>query len=300
MATGYFGNIRPTDISITDIDIFYTYSPDRVTQSLTVYRLEASDVLTELNEPTDEGTSIFGGMYNLKLPSDIFNNLGIYNIIIRPKQIKTTITDCGVLSAIPSVKGILIDTTLPELADISDKLGNNGLVGYRIEYFEDNGDKTRGVFRIVTSANRVEPVNENINNTTQTSVRYRFNDTSNLLFLTLTPSTAASVKPNSTPFIGSANQEILLINTQFNPVMLEVELVENTLDTLAIGIFGEQIRSAEDGIVTYYDKNRLIYKQFDTFELRDDFQKLLYEAKLKRTTIDESKDFDNIITDDIA
>jgi hypothetical protein len=300
MATGYFGNIRPTDISIEDIEIFYTYSPDRATQSLDVFRLEPSDVLTELNEPSDEGSSILGGLYSLKLASDIFDSVGIYNIIIRPKQIKTTITDCGVLSAIPSVKGIILDTTAPELADISDKLVNNGLVGYRIEYFEEDGTKQRGMFRIVTSANRVEPVNENINNTTQTSIRYRFNDTANLLFLTLTPSTASSVKPNSTPFIGSANQEILLINTQFNPIMMEVELVENTIDTLAIGVFGEQIRSVEDGIVTYYDKNRAIYKQLDLFEIRDDFNELLYEAKLVRETIDETKEFDDIITDDIA
>ena len=46
----------------------------------------------------------------LSLTATEFNQLGIYTLYIRPAQIRTSITDCSVLSALPNVKGIVIDT----------------------------------------------------------------------------------------------------------------------------------------------------------------------------------------------
>jgi len=252
---------------------------------------------TVLEELTDLSGDTLGGMYNLNLPATTFNQIGIYNIYIRPKQIKTKITDCGVLSVLPEIKGIVLDSTRSELSAISTLTEDNGLVGYRIEYFNSNTTKRRNFFRIITSSNKSEPVTENINNNSQKSVRYRFTDSGTLIFCTVTPSTSSQVKPNATPFIGEPNQDILITNTFFDPILLEVELVEHTLDTLAIGLYGEQMKEVETGIVTYYDEDRNIYKQYNTYEVRDEFSTLKYEVKEERSEIDETQDLDDVIED---
>ncbi|MFW6219281.1 MAG: hypothetical protein ACOC33_00305 [bacterium] len=297
MAVGNFGTIRPSDISIDNIEVFYSYSTNRETISNQFFPLNSAEVLEEITDP-DDSINPIGGLYNLTLPSGTFNELGIYNIYIRPKQIRTTLADCGVLSALPNIKGIVLDTTNPQFTQNPSLIQNNALTGYRIEYYNSDGTKRRNFFRIVTSSNRAEPVTENVNNTSQKSIRYRFNDSGSLLFLTVTPSSAPNVKPNSTPFIGEPNQEIIISNTGFDPIMIEVELVEHNFETLAIGLFGNQARDVENGIVTYYDENNEIYKQFNVFQIRDDFNNPLYEVKEERDSIDETQDFDTI-TDDV-
>jgi hypothetical protein len=294
MATGTYGNRRPSDVSIDDIEMYYTYTPNRETLSTDVFSLTVSDVLTEITNPTISGTPL-GGLYNMTLPSTIFNEVGIYTIFIRPRQIQTVIEDCGVLSALPDVKGIVLDTNRTELQEISERLNNNGLVGYRVEYFNEDNTKRRNFYRVVTSSNRAEPITENVSNTTQTSVRYRFNDAGSLLFLTLTPSSATNVKPNATPFIGEPNQNIYLINTYFNPITIEVELTEYSMETLSIGIFGEQTRAIEEGLITYYDDDRNIFAQYDLYEILDENDTPIFEVKQKRVNIDETKDFESII-----
>jgi hypothetical protein len=94
---------------------------------------------------------VLGGLYNLKLPADQFNKLGIYTLMIRPTQIRTTITDCGVLSALPNVKGIVIDlNNVP--SQYRNKFVNQGLVGFRVEYLNPDGTKIPNFFRIITSS----------------------------------------------------------------------------------------------------------------------------------------------------
>jgi hypothetical protein len=58
---------------------------------------------------------IFGGLYQLRLPVDTFSTKGIYTIVFKPVEIRTTITDCGVLSAFPDIKGLLFDTSDPSV-----------------------------------------------------------------------------------------------------------------------------------------------------------------------------------------
>lgn len=296
MATGTYGNTRASDIAPSDLDMFYTFSPSREVNSNQIFRLDPNTLLTPLLIPTDEQISnqdnLLGGMYNLTLPATTFNQLGFYTIFIRPKQIKTTISDCGVLSALPSVKGIVLDSNnLP-----SELTSNGGLDGYRIEYINDDGTKLRNTVRYVVTSNKSVVVTENIGNTSQRSARYRFDDSGSLLFLQLTPSSSSNVKPNINPFIGKPNQSILMYNTNVNPICIEVEFVENTIDTVVDIIAGEQIKDVKRGILTNYDSERNIIKQFKLYKIDDDITRdSLYEVKEKNDVIDNSQDFDSII-----
>jgi hypothetical protein len=238
---------------------------------------------------------ILGGMYNLKLPADQFNRLGIYTLYIRPAEIRTKITDCGVLSALPNVKGIVVDlNNVP--SQFRNKFTNQGLVGFRVEYLNSDGTKIPNFFRVITSSFYCEPVIQNLTNTTQKSIRYRYTDgTTNLLFCTLSPSSSPTNKPNATPFIGQPNQNIVITNTFFNPVTTEIEIVEHDISTLAIALYGNQTKSIDDGIYTIYDSNNNIYKQYNLYEIRDQFNELLYEVRQDRgNNIDFTKNFTNI------
>lgn len=301
MAIGTYGITRPADVNIGDIEMYYNYTPNRYTNNTDIFLLTpSSDYLSELILPsTDEnavGTeNILEGLYNLKLPASTFNQLGIYTIYIKPKMINTVIVDCSVLSALPTIKGIVLDVnTLPEELQY-----NNAMQGYRIEYINADGTKLRNTVRYVVTANRVVPVSENVGNTNQKAIRYRFDDAGSLLFLQLTPSSSSDVKPNATPFIGNIGQTILISNTYFSPVVVEIDLVENTIDTLSNYVAGEQVKDVENGILTYYDANRAITKQFNLYEIKDDVTDVpLYEVKEKRTTIDETQNFEDVISVD--
>jgi hypothetical protein len=242
---------------------------------------------------------MFGGLYTLKLPSNVFSQRGYYTIIIKPIEIRTTIVDVGVLSAFPDTLGILFDlSSIPQ--NLLNRFENNGLVGYRIEYLNTTPSvdaKINNFFRIITSNNRAEPVNQNLTNSNQKAIRYRFNDNSSLTFCTVSPSSASNVKPNTFPFIGQPNQKVILTNTFFNPIMLEIEMVQHDIETLAFAMFGNQTKSLEDGIYTIYNFNNDIYKQYDLYEIKDRFSgKPLFEVRQERTAIDFNKTFTNITT----
>lgn len=301
MSIGSFGNIRPADVSINDIEVFYSYSPSRSNSSNDFKRVNPNDLLEEITLPIDDDLAVAGqdnlleGIYNLNLPATVFNQLGIYTIYLRPNKYRLQLTDCGVLSALPNIKGLVIDTsTLPD-----ELAANNALQGYRVEYINNDGTKLRNVSRYVVTSNKVVPVTENVGNTSQSAVRYRFDDSGSLLFLQVTPSSSSNVKPNANPFIGNPDQTILLSSTSFNPVTVEVEFVENDIDTIVDYVGGEQIKDVDNGILTYYtldaNGNRRILKQFDLYEIKDDVGNVsLYEVKEERGTIDTSQDFDDV------
>jgi hypothetical protein len=138
----------------------------------------------------------------------------------------------------------------------------------------------------------------NQTNTSQKSIRYRYTEgSSNLIFCTLSPSSSPTNKPNATPFIGQPNQNIIITNTFFNPVTLDIQISNYDIDTLAIALYGNQTKSIEDGVYTLYDTAGNIYKQYNLFEVRDNFNELLYEVRQDRgTNIDFSKNFTNIIS----
>ena len=298
MAIGTYGISRPADVNVNDISVYYNYTPNRETSNNTIYSLNASEILEYCYLPDDEQDianyteNLLEGLYNLRLPASIFNQLGIYTIYIKPKVTPILVVDCSVLSALPTVKGIVVNVN-----DLPEELrANNALQGYRIEYVNSDGTKLRNVVRYVVTSNKVVPVSENVGNTSQRAIRYRFDDTGTLMFLQVTPSSSSDVKPNALPFIGNPGQTILSSNTFFTPLTIEVELVENTLDTLADIVAGEQIKDVQKGILTHYDKNRVITKQFNLYEIKEDVTDVpLFEVKEKRTGIDETQNFDDIV-----
>lgn len=298
MAIGTYGISRPADVNVNDISVYYNYTPNRETSNNTIYSLNASEILEYCYLPDDEQDianyteNLLEGLYNLRLPASIFNQLGIYTIYIKPKVTPILVVDCSVLSALPTVKGIVVNVN-----DLPEELrANNALQGYRIEYVNSDGTKLRNTVRYVVTSNKVVPVSENVGNTSQRAIRYRFDDTGTLMFLQVTPSSSSDVKPNALPFIGNPGQTILISNTFFTPLTIEVELVENTLDTLADIVAGEQIKDVQKGILTHYDKNRVITKQFNLYEIKEDVTDVpLFEVKEKRTSIDETQNFDDIV-----
>jgi hypothetical protein len=300
MATGVYGTVRSADVSPNDMEIFYHYTPSRTsTGNVQLIKINnPNEIIKKVDDPTNPG-QIFGGMYTLTLPTSIFNLKGFYNLIIRPKQIKTKIIDCGILSAFPDIKGLVFDSSTISSEDLN-KFQNGGLVGYRIEYLTTDPvapeKKIQNLFRIITSNNKCESVSENLTNTTQKSIKYIFNNNSNLVFCTVTPSSAPNVKPNAQPFIGLPNQNVIITNTFFNPIMLEIEMGEYDFDTLANGLYGNQTKSENDGIYTIYNSDNQIYKQYDLFEIKDEFDKTLYEVRQERTEIDFTKDINQITT----
>jgi hypothetical protein len=302
MAVGSYGTIRPSDVSPADVEIIMNYTPTRdATDEFILTKLDAQTLLRPYFANNETGgtpdVEVLGGLYNLTLPADQFNALGIYTLYIRPAEIRTTITDCGVLSALPNVKGIIIDlTNVP--TEYINKFVPQGLVGFRVEYLNADGSKIPNFFRIITSSFYCEPVVTNEVNTTQKTIRYRYVDgSSNLMFCTLSPSSSPTNKPNSTPFIGQPNQNIIITNTYFNPVTVEIEMVEYDIASLGIALYGNQTKSIDDGIYTIYDSNNNIYRQYNLYEIRDQFNALLYEVRQSRGgNIDFSKNFTNITT----
>jgi hypothetical protein len=302
VATGSYGTIRPSDVSPDDVEIILNYTPSRDdTENFLLTKLDARNILKPYFHNNDTGgnanVEILGGLYNLKLPTDVFNRLGIYTLYIRPAEIRTKITDCGILSVLPNVRGLVIDiNNVP--ADFRNKFVNQGLVGFRVEYLNDNGTKIPNFFRIITSSFYCEPIYQNLTNTSQKSIRYRYVEgTTNLIFCTLSPSASPTNKPNATPFIGQPDQNIIITNTFFNPITTEIEIVDQDISTLAIALYGNQTKSIDDGIYTIYDSQNNIYKQYNLYEIKDQFNQLLYEVRQDRgTNIDFSKSFTNITT----
>ena len=132
MALGTYGTVRPADMSPEDVEIIMNYTPSRdVTQNFVLKKLDAASLLTPYfnnNETGGNVNEILGGLYNLQLPAAEFNALGIYTLYIRPAEIRTNITDCGILSALPNVKGIIID-----LNNVDPQYRNNTHL-----YFDDS------------------------------------------------------------------------------------------------------------------------------------------------------------------
>jgi hypothetical protein len=300
MATGTYGTIRPADVSPEDVEIILNYTPSRdETSNFLLTKLDAPSILRPYFNNSDTGgnpdVEILGGLYNLKLPADVFNRIGIYTLMIRPAQIRTTILDCGVLSALPNVRGIVIDlNSVP--SQYRNKFINQGLVGFRVEYLNSDGTKIPNFFRIITSSFFCEPVVQNLTNTSAKAIRYRYTDNNtNIIFCTLSPSSSPSNKPNAVPYIGQPNQDIIITNTFFNPITLDIEIAEHDFSTIAIALFGNQSKSIDDGIYTMYDTQNNIYRQYNLYEIRDQFNNLLFEVRQDRgNNIDFSKNFTNI------
>lgn len=294
MSNGVYGTVVPANITSEDVQIFYNYRQSRNNDTVngaSFKELERSNISQAFCESNLTVDGNVDGLYNLKLPLNIFGKKGFYTVYIAPREIKINIQDVGVLSAYPDIKGIVISS---ESNLTEEQAKNNGLVGYRIVFL--NGNKRESYYRIITSSNKCEAVVQSVNNSNQKSVSYRYNDSGSLIFLTVSPSIAPSFKASSEPFIGNAGQDMLLINTKFSPIMLDIEMCDNDEDTLADYLVGSQLRDLDNGIVTTFGENdEEIVAQFDLYSLKtDNSSNPQYEVKKNRKN---NIDFSQTISD---
>lgn len=301
-----YGSIRPSLVDISnDVEIFYHYRPTRNSEDEMFSNFKkVGDVTSMLSVANYEDEKEDGdidlrlpGMYNLSLPVSIFGRVGFYTIYIRPKEIKATIMDVGVLAAYTDINGLIIN--MNEQTDQSRLFQNDCLNGYRIDYFEDDGGtlKRQDYYRIITGCNRCEPITQNLSSSSSNSNGYRFNSSGSLCFLTVTPNSSPSYKAGTNPFIGAPNQKIRISNTKFDPVMIEVEICRHDIETLNTAIDGNQIRSLDNGLLTTYNENGEIYSQKEFFSLKDNYtQNDRYEVKKDRTgNIEFSPNYDEVM-----
>lgn len=307
MAIGAYGISIPVNINDGDIDsmvdISYCYHENRTYDSLasTQFQQLGNGILRRSRRNMDGGDETYQddvveGMYTLQLPLSQFNRKGFYSVYIKPKEIPVTIVDVGVLTAYPNVRGIVIDTeTILNQVTKRKAQTNNDLSGYRIIFLDDNGGR-QDYYRIVTSNNKCEPVVQAPNSSSDKSYTYRYEDASTLTFLTVSPSSAPTFKSNATPYIGKATQKILLANTLFEPIMLDIEMTTHDADTISYMLEGSQLRDLDNGLVTTFNENNEIYVQHEHATYKDQTTGApVYEVRENRTdSIDYSQTLDNI------
>lgn len=299
-ANGIYGTNVGAMVNTSDVEIFYSYSPTRNYDDVnnSNFKKMESTLLTNSTIDSGDATSrydnLIEGLYNLKLPLEYFNQKGYYTVYIKPKEYQAVIQDVGVLSAYPDVKGVIIDIESADSELRSILKENNALVGYRIIYYNNDGTR-ENYYRIVTSNNKCEPVVQNLSDVNQKAVRYRYNDNSTLSFITVTPSVATTYKPNATPYIGSATQKIGIVNTKFEPILIEIEMVDHDIDTVSTMLEGSQLRDLDNGLVTTFNSNNEIYMQHEHYTLKDEYTgKPVYEVKKnKENSIDFSQTIDD-------
>jgi hypothetical protein len=259
-----------------------------------------SSILTQAKRKIEDSDvdEYIEGMYNLQLPLSEFNKKGFYTVYIKPREIEAVIADVGSLTAFPNVMGIVVDTTDIRNSSIMAKARkNNELVGYRIIYLDENGTR-QDYYRIITSNNKCEPVVQEPNSSSDKSYSYRYEDSSSLIFITVSPSSAPTFKSNALPYIGKPTQRILLVNTFFEPIQLDIEMTTHTLDTISYMLENSQLRDLDNGLVTTFNNENEIYHQAEHYTLKDQYTgNPIYEVKQNKKN---SIDFSQIITDKIG
>lgn len=305
MPVGSYGLNIPVYISNVDIpnlvDISYCYHENRSFDSLSdadFHHLD-SGILT-VSRRNMESTDIdryVEGMYNLQLPLNEFNRKGFYTVYIKPREIEAVIADVSTLTAFPNVRGLVLDTTQirnESIRTLARK--NNELVGYRIIYIDETGSR-QNYYRIITSNNKCEPVVQAPNTASDKSYTYRYEDSSNLTFITVSPSSAPTFKDNATPYIGKPTQRILLVNTLFEPIQLDIEMTTHDADTISYMLENSQVRDLDNGLITTFNDNNEIYHQSEVYTLKDQYSgKPIYEVKRnKLDNVDYSQTIDDKI-----
>lgn len=306
MAIGSYGTVLPIYMGNNDIpnlvDISYCYHETRSYDSITNARFKHLDssilTLAKREMENNDVDEYVEGMYNLQLPLSEFNKKGFYTVYIKPREIETVIADVGSLTAYPNVRGVVIDTTQIQNPSIRTKARqNNELVGYRVIFLDENGNR-QDYYRIITSNNQCEPVVQSPNSSSDKSYTYRYSDTSSLIFVTLSPSSAPTFKNNALPYIGKPTQKILLVNTFFEPIQLDIELTTHDADTISYMLENSQLRDLDNGLVTTFNNENEIYHQAEHFTLKDQYTgKPVYEVKENKKN---SIDFSQTITDKIG
>lgn len=286
MAVGIYGNKKLSDCDFNDVDIFYAFSPDRVSLGNTQF-------VPLFNSITNnEFVKMLGadGGYKLRLPASVFNNLGFYLVLIKPKSFDLTIADCSFVVTNTdqelqiSKKGIVI----PKLSFQS----TGSLIGYQVEYFDDNGVKIKNFHRIITSSDLVS-VSSNSSSSNPSSTSYFLDSNGTQLFLTLTPDEVSLITNQQSPDLGKKGQQIIISNTFFDPVMMEVEMVDQNIKTLSYGVFGNSTRDLSNGVFSIFDENNNLYKQYNLLTTKSTFNNANIDIKEERSNINLNENFFN-------
>jgi hypothetical protein len=293
---GLYGTVRSAYIDpVKDAELFYFYRPNRSTtdEDFTKFKpLSASNLVPSHADGIQGGIEdVLPGMFNLRLPLDVFNDTGIYTVYIRPKEFVTHLTDVSVLADYPEIRGVVLDKG--KVGGITD------LTGYRIEYFDPSTNERTDRAFIITSCNFCRPIWVSVSDSSSMPKRYQYTDSSaNLLFCTLTPCSYGDYSPNVAPNIGTGVEEkdlVAIVNTKFSPVMIEIEMVEHDAETITTMLEGDTIMDHDRAIMTHYNDNKEIYQQYDFYEQKNSLGEPLYSVKRKRENIESSEDYDNIV-----
>lgn len=290
MSQGVYGTTIPTRVTSDDVDIYYAFHENRNSDNVenAVFTKLPSSILSDVIYDGGDGDAdnVLEGLYNLKLPLSYFNRKGYYTVYIKPKEIPAVISDVSTLSAYPNVRGLVFDQNSVTNSALKAKLRtNNELVGYRIIYINDDGER-ENFFRLITSNNRCEPIVQSSSDSSNRSYTYRYNESSTMTFVTVTPSSAPSFKSNILPYIGKPTQRVLLVNTLFEPIMLDIEMTDHDMDTMAYMLEGSQLRDLDNGLVTTFDENNQIYHQSEHYTLKDNGVPVFEVKKNKEGSID--------------
>ena len=305
MANNTYGIVKQAMFNPSvDADVFYYYKPTRSSDSPVFSGFRKIDNVDSVLESAVTETAFIGndnrlpGMYNLKLPVSIFGNKGFYTVYIVPKEIECTIMDVGSLAAYPEIRGIIID--MNTVSEYRQLFADDNLTGYRVEYF-DYDDAQGSVarqeyYRLITSCGFCQPVSQNLVSSNSSTTGYAYNASGSLCFITLTPSSAPSFKSNAIPYIGVPNQKIMIKNTKFDPVCIEIEIADHDFETVSYMLEGEQLRNLENGRLTTYNFNGEIYKQYEFATVKDNYNKRnIAEIKLDKSgNIDRSLNIEDM------
>lgn len=294
MSNGVYGSMRPALVTSNDVEIWYSYRETRnsdISNNPTFEMLDSS-CLSQAYHVDTEGSpgNLLEGLYNLRLPLNYFGRKGFYTVYIKPKEYGVRIVDVGFLSNYSDVRGIVFDFSENSISDdyVRSLLStNNALVGYRIQYSNISDNEREDFYRVVTSNFKCEPITS-----TNSKVSYVYNESSTLCFVTVTPSTAPTFAPNSVPFIGKKGQTVIISNTKFNPIMLDIEMTEHDIDTVSNMLEGSKLRDLDNGLITTFDADGHVYHQSEHFSVKDDYTgKPIYEVNVKReNNIDYSQE----------
>jgi len=287
MAVGIYGSKRLSDCDFNDVDIFYAYSPGRES-------LGDTQFVPLFNSVTNnEFRKLLGadGGYKLRLPASVFNKLGFYMVLIEPKSFEVSIADCSYVVTNTdqelqiSKKGIVI----PKLQFQS----TGSLIGYKVEYFDDNGIKIKNFHRIITSSDLVS-LSSNSSSSNPSATSYFLDNNGTQLFLTLTPDEVSLITSEQKPDLGKGGQKILISNTFFDPHMMEIEMVDQNIKTLSYGIFGNAVRDLSNGVFSIFDENNNMYKQYNLLTRKSQFNQANLDVKEERTNVNLNSNFFNV------
>ena len=296
MANGVYGQVIPATITSSDVEIWYSYSPTRGVSSAvdTTFKQLDSSILRQQVRDVENADSMLEGAYMLNLPLTVFNRKGFYTVYIKPREMRATVKQVSALAEFENISGLVFDTINgmdAETANIFKK--NGGLVGYRLTYLNDDSSR-RDEIRIVTSNNRCEPVIKQVLSQNAPLTRYRYNNSSSLVFVTVTPSLPTSFQPTVVPYIGETGQEVILTNTKFSPIMLDIELTEHDADTISTMLEGDQVFNHEKGLITTFNQDGEIYHQAQTYMIKSEYtgEPIKKVKETKELDIDYSETID--------